>query len=209
MVRPRAVAPALVPAMTSPASRRAASCSLIFDPTSVWSLAWSPPLRNTPVAPSSAAAAAAPSASDRPPIASSLTCRTPSFRNTRSYSASTDAGLPVAVVITTTRAFAPPHSSVNRSRTPDPQHLSSAPPMISRRPGTPPSSTFKAFVPDRGAAPEPRFYPWLRSVNQQLLAAQHARSLAPAAPGRSRPRQLVGQLQERIGRAGYDVARDV
>src|SRR5215472_17016994 len=209
MVRPSAVAPALVPAITSPAARRSASCSLIRDPTSVWSLAWSPPTRNTPLALSSAAAAAGLSASARPLIASSLMCRMPSLVNTCSYSASTASGVPVAVVITTTRALVPPHSWANRSRTPEPQHLSSAPPMISRRPGFPSSSTFRPSSPGPRRGPRGEVYPWLRCVNQRLLAAENPWCPAAPAPGRARPRQLVRQLQQRVRGAGDDVARDV
>ncbi len=109
--------------------------SLVLEPTSVRSRDWSPPLKKTPVAAVSSSVASAPSASARPCSLSSLVRSTPSLRNTCSYSVRTSSGLPVAVVTSTIRASAPPLSSTNRSSSPVPQHRSSAPPMISSRPG--------------------------------------------------------------------------
>ena len=142
IVRPSAVAPALVPAITSPPASRSRRISFVRDPTSARIRDWSPPLKKTPVAPRRMDSARSLSASARPRSRSSVVFSTPSLRNTCSYSACTSSGMPVAVVTSVIRAWSPPDSSTNRSSTPAPQQRSSPPPMMKSRPAGIPSLTW-------------------------------------------------------------------
>jgi hypothetical protein len=86
IVRPMAVAPALVPAITRPSAEfsRSRRMSLIREPTSARSRDWSPPLTKTPLASWTILAASSPSASDRPRSRRPMVWSAPSLRNTRS-----------------------------------------------------------------------------------------------------------------------------
>src|ERR1017187_2888207 len=215
MVRPMAGAPARVAAARGRLARRSRRMSLVREPTSARIRDWSAPLMNTPVESRRTAVAASPSASPRPRRRSSLVYSTPSLRNTCSYSACTSSGMPVAVVTSVIRARLPPHSSTNRSSTPEPQHLSSPPPMISKRPRDTASRACSSTVTllPNVASHQPSVARATPSHGRPAVSGVLGSGIPAGAAGRAPPGslRLPGQLfwdaQQWVSCARHDLAR--
>ncbi len=126
-----ALAPAEVPATTTPRSRAAAMALPSAVPSTTRdSRSWFPPVRKIPVAESTSAAASGSFASCRVSGRRPDTRPMPMPRNSIAYSSVACSPRLEAVLTTTTWAWGPPDRRQNRWRMTLSLSLSSAPPMI-------------------------------------------------------------------------------